>query len=274
MICFGLSVGLRGIARSPYADERYYMPLVLSSDGLRIHFEASGSGAPVLLLHPNHATAKSWIDLGWFDALASWGFRAVALDARGFGDSDDPTSAQQLAPGTSSADIAAALDLLELGAVHVCGYSLGAAAAIRFAYDLPARVKSLVLGGLGVGPLVQMGLFIGSSADDSRHRALAQLAGLRQSTDRTARYFTFVRESIECVVLERLDAARLRAPMLGIAGAGDAQKPAELYELLRELAVSIQVRELSGAGHGACFADSRFREEAVNFLASSQVSAK
>lgn len=245
------------------------MPHALSRDGLRIHFEASGSGTPVLLLHPNHATCKSWIDLGWFDALASSGFRAVALDARGYGDSEDATVAQHLRPGTSTEDIRAVLDLLDLDAVHVCGFSLGAAAAVRFAFDVPERAKSLVLGGLGLGPLVQMGLFLGPSADDARRQALTQLDRVRPSSERTARYFILAREVIESVPLARVSGAHLRAPILGIAGSVDPLSPTLLYEQLRALGASIKVQEVPGTGHGACFSDVRFREATLDFLAAS-----
>jgi len=129
------------------------MPNVVSKDGLRIHFEASGSGVPVVLLHPANATCRSWIDLGWFELLQSRGCRAVTLDARGFGESDDVATPEQLSPGTSTDDIASVMDALGIQSAHLCGFSLGAAAAVRFSVDKPARVDSLILGGLALGPL-------------------------------------------------------------------------------------------------------------------------
>lgn len=247
------------------------MPHAISTDGLRIHFETGGSGAPVLLLHPNHATCRSWVELGWFDALASAGLRALALDARGFGESDQVTTARDLLPDTSTEDIKAVLRVLDLEEVHLCGFSLGSAAALRFAVDMPERVQSVVLGGLGIGPLVQMGLFLGPSADDARRNALAQLDRVTSRSQEAARYFALVREVIETVPLAQVVASQLSAPILGIAGETDPQTPTVLYQQLRELGVPIQVQEIRGVGHGTCFSDARFREAAIDFLAALQL---
>jgi non-heme chloroperoxidase len=140
------------------------MPEVASRDGLRIHYQVSGQGVPVVLLHPNNATSRSWIELGWFDSLESVGCRPVSLDARAFGQSDPVTDPARLSPGTSTDDIAAVLDALGIEVAHLCGFSMGAAASLRFAADQPARVESLVLGGLALGPLAQVGLYLGNAS--------------------------------------------------------------------------------------------------------------
>lgn len=219
-----------------------------------------------MLLHPNHATCRTWIDLGWFDALLSVGFRAVAVDARGFGGSDPANSARDVSGPTSTEDLKAVLQQLQLDTVHVCGFSLGAAAALRFALDAPERVKTVVLGGLGLGPLVQMGLYLGPSADPARCDALMQLERVLRSSEKEAGYFTLVREAIETLPLESVGPGRLRAPLLGVAGETDRHMPFVLYQQLRETGASLQTHSIVGAGHGTCFSDARFRQAAIDFV--------
>ncbi len=245
------------------------MPDVVSKDGLRIHFETSGSGVPAILLHPAHATCRSWIELGWFESLQSRGCQAVSLDARGFGESDDVTSPEQLSPGTSTDDIASVMDTLGIQSAHLCGFSLGAAAAVRFSVDQPARVDSLVLGGLALGPLVQVGLFLGARREEARRQALGQLDRVQHTSSRRATYFSSVRAVMSATPLRYLAAADLSLPILGVAGEEDRHDPVALYEALRAAGARIRLRIIPNVGHGTCFPHPEFRQAALDFIAAS-----
>jgi pimeloyl-ACP methyl ester carboxylesterase len=76
-----------------------------------------------------------------------------------------------------------------------------------------------------------------------------------------------VREVLETVPLAPITATPLRMPILGIAGETDPQTPSMLYEQLRNTGTPIRIQEISGAGHGTCFSDPRFREAAIDFFA-------
>jgi pimeloyl-ACP methyl ester carboxylesterase len=244
------------------------MPQVTSRNGLRIHYQARGQGVPVVLLHPNNATSRSWIELGWFDTLESVGCQPVSLDARGFGQSDPVTDPARSSAGTSTDDIATVMDALGIAAAHLCGFSIGAAAALRFAADQPARVKSLVLGGLATGPLAQVGLYVGNNPVEARKQALHQVDRVLGDLSGNARaYFSVVRDVIATTQLRPLIGASLGAPILGVSGENDPFEPLPLYEDLRTSGAAIQIKTIPGAGHGSCFVHPSFRQAAAAFVA-------
>ena len=115
------------------------MPFV-ESGGARIHWEAEGSGTPVLLIMGHLYSSRMWYPL--LPALTAK-HRAIYFDNRGTGQSDTTRSAtvQQFA-----ADALAVLDAAGVQQAHVYGVSMGGGIAGEFAIRYPDRVKSLVLG--------------------------------------------------------------------------------------------------------------------------------
>lgn len=112
--------------------------------GGRFHFLDHGdAGAPALfLLHGFNQTAHSW------DELAEWaseaGFRAIAVDQRGHGDTDR-------APGGDYGREAMADDPVQLAdAIGIAGFaaigmSMGAVHAVLLAARHPQRARALVI---------------------------------------------------------------------------------------------------------------------------------
>ncbi len=239
------------------------MPEVVSSDGLRISYESFGRGVPVLLLHPANATRRAWSDLGWVDALASLGHRPVVLDSRGFGESDRVSGPDHLTPGTSTLDVTAVMDALGIDHAHLCGFSLGAAQALRFVLDQPTRVESLVLGGLALGPLAQVGLHLSPTTEVARKGALAQVERplLKASGDARA-YFLAVQALISTAPLSPIPPREIGVPILGLSGAADPYDPSALYRALLAGGAAIEIDIIPEAGHGSCFTHPSFRERA------------
>lgn len=232
-----------------------------------LHHESGGAGPAVLLLHPNHATSAAWHELGWTEALVAAGLRWVALDLRGFGASAAVADAAELRPGSSTTDLEAVLDALAIPSAYVVGYSLGAAQAVRFAIDRPARVRSLVLGGLALGPLVQCGLCAGADAEADRRRAFEQLEGVPILSERDRLYFEAVRRVISDARLRALASGALRLPVLCVAADRDRFDPPSLYPALRSAGASLVSVTIPAASHSGCFSDARFRDTALAFLA-------
>ncbi|HSL20617.1 MAG TPA: alpha/beta hydrolase [Vicinamibacterales bacterium] len=110
----------------------------------RLHYETAGSGDAAVFVHGNAGDRRHW-DLQ-FDPFAT-GFHAVRYDVRGFGRSSPPVEGQ---PYSHYEDLAALLDHLKVGNVHVVGWSMGCGIAVDFAIAHPQRVRSLV----GIGPWV------------------------------------------------------------------------------------------------------------------------
>jgi pimeloyl-ACP methyl ester carboxylesterase len=109
-------------------------------DGVGLHLlDWGGGGRPVVLLPGMGQSAHI------FRALApelADGFRAVALTPRGHGESDTPETGYTLA--RFAADVAGALDALEIASAAVVAHSLGGAVATRLAADFPERVTAVV----------------------------------------------------------------------------------------------------------------------------------
>ncbi len=106
----------------------------------RLAFEALGAGPTVVFLHGIGGNRTNWREQ--LAALAPE-FRAVAWDARGYGDSEDYPG--PLAFPDFAADLLRLLDHLGVAQAHVVGLSMGGRIALDFYEVQPARVASLVL---------------------------------------------------------------------------------------------------------------------------------
>ncbi len=122
-----------------------------SFDGTTIAYRDEGAGRPVLLLHGFAADQHAnWTQPQVVDALVDAGHRVLAPDARGHGASDKPTDPARYADDAMVRDARALLDHVDVDAVDVVGYSMGALVSSRLVLVEP-RARSLVLGGFGAG---------------------------------------------------------------------------------------------------------------------------
>jgi 3-oxoadipate enol-lactonase len=115
--------------------------------GLDLYYEEHGTGPRALIV--THGALGSIAFAERFgvraSALAERGLRVVAYDARGHGRSGystDPGDYDQRALGD---ELRLVLDVLGLTRVSICGTSMGATSALRFAQTHPERVERLVL---------------------------------------------------------------------------------------------------------------------------------
>ena len=102
----------------------------------------AGEGTPVVLLHGLGATKASFLPT--LAALAPAGFRVIAVDLPGFGDSDKPLRGAYDAPYFARA-IVRLLDALGHDRAHVVGNSMGGRVAIELGLAHSERVDRLGL---------------------------------------------------------------------------------------------------------------------------------
>ncbi|MEF2073638.1 alpha/beta fold hydrolase [Consotaella aegiceratis] len=114
--------------------------------------EGERDGKAVLLLHGFASNMRvNWIEPGWVSALVDAGYRVLAFDHRGHGDSDKPYDETAYAPDRMAADALALVDHLSIPQAALFGYSMGARVAAFAALAAPDRFPLLVFGGLGIG---------------------------------------------------------------------------------------------------------------------------
>lgn len=122
------------------------------NDGLKLAYLDEGEGEPVLLIHGFASSSfYNWVQPGWVPTLTAAGYRAIAIDNRGHGESDKPHDKAAYTPTLMAGDAAALLKHLGIAKAHVMGYSMGARISAFLALDHPQRVHDLVFGGLGIG---------------------------------------------------------------------------------------------------------------------------
>ena len=115
----------------------------LSASGVVLHVRQAGSGPVVLLLHGFPDSCELWHDVT--PLLVAAGFRVIAPDLRGFGQSEAPASVGDYALGHVVADLRALIGRLAGDApVRVIGHDWGAVAGWCLALEHPQLVRSQV----------------------------------------------------------------------------------------------------------------------------------
>lgn len=100
------------------------------------------NGQPVLLLHGWPELAYSWKLI--MPALAKAGYRAIAIDQKGFGQSDCPDEVAAYAMDRLTADFAALIPALGYDKVILCGHDWGGAMVWPMAYTYPDLVAGVI----------------------------------------------------------------------------------------------------------------------------------
>ena len=149
----------------------------ITANGLRFFTQDEGAGAPVLLLHGFPDTSSVWREQ--IPALVAAGYRVIAPDLRGRGQTEQPEGIAEYALSKSVADVAALLDALGVQRAHIIGHDWGAAVAWLFASLLPQRVERLAA--LSVGHPATRERPTLESLQKSWYRLLFQFEGIEST---------------------------------------------------------------------------------------------
>ncbi|XP_010914487.1 epoxide hydrolase 1 [Elaeis guineensis] len=114
----------------------------VEANGIRMHVAEKGEGPAVLLLHGFPELWYSWRHQ--IASLAARGYRAIAPDLRGFGDTDAPPDVSSYNIFHLVGDLVALLDALALSQAFVVGHDWGAHVAWHLCMFRPDRVKAVV----------------------------------------------------------------------------------------------------------------------------------
>ncbi len=238
---------------------------------VEIAFLDQGEGEPIVLVHGFASNKEvNWVQPGWIATLTGAGRRAVALDNRGHGQSAKLYDPADYRTALMAEDVRALLDHLGVERADIMGYSMGARIAAFLAVKHQDRVRSLILGGLGI-KLVE-----GAGLPDSIAEALEapSLAAVTDPVGRTFRAFaeqtkSDLRALAACIrgsrqTLSREEVASLQVPVLVAVGtkdqiAGSAQELAGL--LPRGQALEIPDRD-----HMLAVGDKVLKASVIKFL--------
>lgn len=117
-------------------------PLCAQVNGIRIAYDCTGDGHPLVALHGFPRNRKVWSKVTPF--LTSR-FTMLAPDRRGYGDSDRPSDPATYDNATMARDVLALVDQMGWEKIIALGHDRGAPTAQRLATDHPDRVRGLVI---------------------------------------------------------------------------------------------------------------------------------
>lgn len=111
-------------------------------NGIAMHYAICGEGRPVVLCHGFPHTWYSWNRQ--MQALAAAGYKAIAPDMRGMGETEAPESHEAYGVADISGDLIGLLDHLGYGQAIFAGLDFGAFAIYDLALEYPERVVAVI----------------------------------------------------------------------------------------------------------------------------------
>ncbi len=238
---------------------------------VEIAYLDEGEGPPIVLVHGFASTKDvNWVYPTWVSLLRQSGRRVIALDHRGHGASTKLYDPEDYHIGMMMGDVRGLLDHLEIERADIMGYSLGSRISALLAFHAPERVRSVILGGLGLT------LVAGGGPGESVARAL-EAESPDEITDKMGRMFRAFADQTRsdrralaaCLrgsrrLMPREEAAGIKVPVLIAVGSTD-DIAGSAHELAKIIPGS-QVLDIPGRDHMRAVGDKVYKQGAVEFL--------
>ena len=231
----------------------------------------------VLLIHGFASNVSAnWVQTGWVRTLTDAGYRVVAYDNRGHGESEKLHDLNDYGAPLMAQDARRLLDHLDIQHVHVLGYSMGARITAFLLLNHPERVASAIFGGLGINMVNGM-----TGRGDTVAEAL-EAPSLDEVTDPGGRVFRAFAEQTKsdlkalaaCMRSARapITAAavgRISKPVLVAVGSEDtiAGSGAELAALIP----GARHFDIPGRDHMKAVGDRAFKTVIIEFLKTAKI---
>jgi pimeloyl-ACP methyl ester carboxylesterase len=123
------------------------MPYALSN-GVRLYYEETGRGTPIVFVHEFADDLRSWEpQMRYFSRR----YRCIAYNARGYPPSDVPEARSKYSQAIATDDIANVMRHLGLAKAHIIGCSMGGFATVHFGLRYARLALSLTAVGVGYG---------------------------------------------------------------------------------------------------------------------------
>lgn len=226
---------------------------------------------PVLLVHGFASNVPTnWVVPGWVSTLSRAGYRVIAFDNRGHGESEKLYDTGDYGGPLMAEDARRLMDHLGLEKVHVMGYSMGARIAAFLALKHPSRVKTAVFAGLGINMVRGMA----GTGPIAKALEAPSIDDVVNPTARTFRAFAEQTKSdlkalAACIrssrdPISRDDVGRLGCPVLVAVGGEDVVGGSA--EDLAELIPTAKALVIPNRDHMKAVGDKVFKEGVLKFL--------
>jgi pimeloyl-ACP methyl ester carboxylesterase len=238
---------------------------------VEIAYLDEGEGEPILLVHGFASTKNvNWVYPTWVSDLRKNGRRVIALDNRGHGESAKLYDPADYSIPMMAGDVIALMDHLDIPRADVMGYSLGARMTAWLGLTKPERLRSAILGGIG------MAMVDGGGPGENVAAALEapSLDDVSDPVGRTFRAFADQTRSdrralAACLrgsrgLMSREEVAGINVPVLIAVGTTD--EVAGSAHKLGELIAGSQVLDIPGRDHMRAVGDKVYKSGVADFL--------
>jgi pimeloyl-ACP methyl ester carboxylesterase len=238
---------------------------------VEIAYLDEGEGEPILLVHGFASTKNvNWVYPTWVSDLRKNGRRVIALDNRGHGESAKLYDPADYSIPMMAGDVIALMDHLDIPRADVMGYSLGARMTAWLGRTKPERLRSAILGGIG------MAMVDGGGPGENVAAALEapSLDDVSDPVGRTFRAFADQTRSdrralAACLrgsrgLMSREEVAGINVPVLIAVGTTD--EVAGSAHGLGELIAGSQVLDIPGRDHMRAVGDKVYKSGVADFL--------